>query len=164
MRDAEMPASTRIFVSPMETYTALPEDPDARGQRIILILYKNLPIRYNTGNYQQWSAAEAQGEHMNEFRLWGRIIRNHRIAASETVPIEDGDVEAALLEICRRFDIQRPLQLPKHVRDMEQFGRTFYSKEHFTEAVSFQRLEVELLYPEGDHRPARGPRNPLSDA
>ena len=101
---------------------------------------------------------------MNEFRLWGRIIRNHRIAASETVPIEDGDVEAALLEICRRFDIQRPLQLPKHARDMEQVGRTFDAREHFTEEVSFQRREIELLLPEGEKRRGTAPRSPLSDA
>ena len=60
---------------------------------------------------------------MESYRLWGRIIRHHRIAKSETVPIEGGDLEGALLEICRRFDIQRPLQLPKHERDREAFGR-----------------------------------------
>ena len=78
---------------------------------------------------------------MESYRLWGRIIRHHRIAKSETVPIEGGDLEGALLEICRRFDVQRPLQLPKHERDLEAFGRTFYSREHFTEPIDFQKLE-----------------------
>ena len=65
---------------------------------------------------------------MEKSRLWGRIINNHRIERSETVEIEDGDIEAAFVEICRRFDVQRPIQLPKHNREFEKFGRTFYTK------------------------------------
>ena len=100
---------------------------------------------------------------MEELRLWGRIIKNHRTAASETVTVQDGNMEAAMIELCRRFDIQRPLQLPKHDREMENFGRTFYSREHFTEPISFQKLEIEVLLPEGEAHHAAG-RSPLIDA
>ena len=99
---------------------------------------------------------------MENSRLWGRIIKNHRIERSETVDIEDGDIEAAFVEICRRFDVQRPIQLPKHNREFEKFGRTAYTKEHFTEAVDFDRLEIELLLPEGEKKRS-GARNPLTD-
>ena len=100
---------------------------------------------------------------MEKSRLWGRIINNHRIERSETVEIEDGDIEAAFVEICCRFDVQRPIQLPKHNREFEKFGRTFYTKEHFTEPIRFQKLEIELLAPEGA-RKSSGPRTPLMDA
>ena len=100
---------------------------------------------------------------MEKSRLWGRIINNHRIERSETVEIEDGDIEAAFVEICRRFDVQRPIQLPKHNREFEKFGRTFYTKEHFTEPIRFQKLEIELLAPEGA-RKSSGPRTPPMDA
>ena len=100
---------------------------------------------------------------MENSRLWGRIIKNHRIERSETVDIEDGDIEAAFVEICRRFDVQRPIQLPKHNREFEKFGRTAYTKEHFTEAVDFDRLEIELLLPEGE-KTRSGARKPLTDA
>ena len=56
---------------------------------------------------------------MNKNRLWGRIIKHHRIHKQETVEIEGEDIEEAFLEICRRFDVQRPLQLPKHNREFE---------------------------------------------
>ena len=65
---------------------------------------------------------------MKNHRLWGRIIRNHRIVQSETVEITEEGMEAAFLELCRRFDVQRPLQLPKHNREFEQFGRTAYTR------------------------------------
>lgn len=100
---------------------------------------------------------------MDKNRLWGRIIRNHRIARQETVTIESGDLEAAFLEICRRFDVQRPIQLPKHNREFEKFGRTFYAKEHFTESVDFEKLEIELIMPDGEKRQSVM-RNPLMDA
>lgn len=96
-------------------------------------------------------------------RLWGRIIRHHRIVKSETVPVEGEDIEAAFLEICRRFDVQRPLQLPKHNREFEKFGRTFYAREHFTEPIDFDKLEIELILPEGTSR-GGGERSPLMDA
>ena len=100
---------------------------------------------------------------MENHRLWGRIIKNNRIVKSETVAIEDGDIESAFLEICRRFDVQRPLQLPKHNREFEKFGRTFYAREHFTESIAFDKLEIELLMPEGETK-YTGPRTPLMDA
>ena len=96
-------------------------------------------------------------------RLWGRIILRHRIHKQETVTIENDDIEEAFLEICRRFDVQRPLQLPKHSREFENFGRTFYAGEHFTESVDFDRLEIELIMPDGEKRHS-GVRSPLTDA
>ena len=100
---------------------------------------------------------------METSRLWGRIINNHRIERSETIDIEDGDIESAFVELCRRFDVQRPIQLPKHNREFEKFGRTAYTKEHFTESVDFERLEIELIMPDGEKKHS-GARNPLTDA
>ena len=100
---------------------------------------------------------------MNNHRLWGRIMKHQRIIKQETITIEDDDIEEAFLEICRRFDVQRPIQLPKHNREFEKFGRTAFTKEHFTESVDFQRLEIELIMPDGEKR-SSGMRNPLMDA
>ena len=103
---------------------------------------------------------------MDKNRLWGRIVRHHRIVRHETVTIEGdapADLESAFLELCRRFDVQRPLQLPKHNREFEKFGRTAYTKEHFTESVDSERLEIELILPEGEKKHS-GARNPLTDA
>ncbi len=101
---------------------------------------------------------------MENDRLWGRLVdRHHRILRSETVPIEGNDTESALLELCRRFDIQRPLQLPKHAREFENFNTTFYTQEHFTEPISFFRLEIERISAPGAARHART-RLPIEDA
>ena len=100
---------------------------------------------------------------MDNNRLWGRMMRSQRIIKQETITIEGDDIEEAFLEICRRFDVQRPIQLPKHNREFERFGRTFYAKEHFTESVDFDKLEIELIMPDGEKK-SSGMRNPLMDA
>ena len=97
---------------------------------------------------------------MDKNRLWGRLIRHHRISRQETVTIENDDItEAAFWG----ETIERPIQLPKHNREFEKFGRTAYTKEHFTESVDFERLEIELIMPEGEKKHS-GARNPLTDA
>ena len=100
---------------------------------------------------------------MHNNRLWGRMMKRQRIVMQETVEIENDDVEQAFLEICRRFDVQRPLQLPKHNREFENFGRTAYAREHFTESIDFDRLEIELIMPDGEKKHS-GIRSPLMDA
>ena len=100
---------------------------------------------------------------MNNHRLWGRIMKHQRIIKQETITIENADMEEAFLEMCRRFDVQRPIQLPKHNREFERFGRTFFSREHFTESVDFDKLEIELIMPDGEKK-SSGMRNPLMDA
>ena len=100
---------------------------------------------------------------MNNNRLWGRMMKQQRILRQETIEIENDDIEEAFLEICRRFDVQRPIQLPKHNREFEKFGRTFFSKEHFTESIDFDKLELELIMPDGEKK-SSGMRNPLMDA
>lgn len=52
---------------------------------------------------------------------------------------------------------------PSTTGEFEKFGRTFYSKEHFTEPIAFQKLEIELLTPDGEKK-SSGQRTPLMDA
>ena len=100
---------------------------------------------------------------MENDRLRGRLVdRHHRILRSETVPIVNGDTEAAFLEICRRFDIQRPIQLRKHAHEYENFNTTFYTQEHFTEPISFFRLEIERISAHGPSQTRT--RLPIEDA
>lgn len=96
-----------------------------------------------------------------ETRLWGRIIKGTRILKSETVPCDPRDIDEALLALCRRFDVPRPLWLQKNEKDFASFGRTHFSQDHFMEPISFSRMEIELIQPENKKRHVR---NPLMEA
>lgn len=92
-------------------------------------------------------------------RLWARIIKRHRIDQQATRDCRFEDVEDALTEMCREFDIPRPIWLEKHYREYESFRRTRFLPEHFMEDVPFQRLEIEYLDDDDRSRRSSDPRN-----
>ena len=55
------------------------------------------------------------------------------------------------------------IDMDRYDREWEKFGRTFYTQEHFTESIGFDKLEVELLTPDSEKKHS-GPRTPLMDA
>jgi len=92
-------------------------------------------------------------------RLWARIIIKNRIHKQATVNAAFEDVDDALTELCRDFDIPKPLWLNKHDREFEEFRRTAFLPEHFMEEVPFQRLEIEYLEDDNRTRRSNDPRN-----
>ena len=92
-------------------------------------------------------------------RLWARIIKDHRIDRQDTRPCEWGEESDALTELCKSFDIPRPIWLPKHEREYESFRRTAFLPEHFVEEIEFDQLEIEFLDDTGNKRRSQDPRN-----
>ena len=92
-------------------------------------------------------------------RLWVRVIRDHRIEQQDTCPCAPGEENAALTELCKKFDIPRPIWLPKHEREYDSFRRTAFTSEHFVEEIPFDRLEIEFLDDTGKKRRSNDPRN-----
>lgn len=92
-------------------------------------------------------------------RLWARIIKKQRIERQATADCAMDAAEDALTELCREFDVPRPLWLDKHQREFTEFRRTQFLPEHFMEDVPFQRLEIEFLEDDGKTRRSKDPRN-----
>lgn len=97
-----------------------------------------------------------------EIQLWGRLVRGQKILKSLTVPCDPSDIAPALETLCHGFDVQRPLFLQKHAREMAGFGRTAFTKDHFMEAITFTRLEIEVILPEEEKK--KRPRDPRIEA
>lgn len=92
-------------------------------------------------------------------RLWVKLVRNHRIIKHEAVPCAWGDEKTALVELCREFDVPAPMWLNKHENEFEQFRHTAFTKDHFVEDTSFDRMEIEFLDDDGKKRKSNDPRN-----
>lgn len=92
-------------------------------------------------------------------RLWAKIIAKHRISRQATQPCRPEEVEEALTELCREFDIPCPIWLRKHEHEFEEFRHTAFLPEHFMEDVPFQKLEIEYLEDDGKTRRSNDPRN-----
>lgn len=86
--------------------------------------------------------------------IWVRVMKDNRMARSETQPCARIDWLEALDEVCRRMDLQRPVLLRCHERDWDSFGLTRFLPEHFMESVDFDRMDVQFIDP--DKKKKRG--------
>ena len=61
--------------------------------------------------------------------------------------IDDG-YAPTVREICHALDVSRPVIIPRHERDWENFGLTTFLPEHFVESVSFDKMELQYIDPD----------------
>ena len=80
--------------------------------------------------------------------IWVRLMKRTRIDKDVTYPCAANDWQQALDEACHKLDVTRPMILPRHERDWEEFSQTRFLKEHFLEDVPFDRMEVEYIDPD----------------
>lgn len=80
--------------------------------------------------------------------IWVRLMRKNRIEQDVTVDCAQEDWQEALGEACHQMDAPRPLILPRHERDWQQFSHVRFLKEHFVEDTAFDRMEVEYIDPD----------------
>lgn len=92
-------------------------------------------------------------------RLWGRIIRQHKMIKQSIAPCRWGEEISCLEELCHDFDIPRPIWLGKHQREFSEFRQTSFLPEHFMEEVDFDKLEIEFLEDVDVKRRSKDPRN-----
>lgn len=86
--------------------------------------------------------------------IWVRLIRKNRIENDMTVDCARDAWQDALGQACRMMDVSRPMVLPRHERDWEQFSQARFLKEHFVEDVPFDRMEVEFIDPDRKKKPS----------
>lgn len=91
--------------------------------------------------------------------LWVRAVAGHRIVRQATAPCTREDPQNALLAALKELDLSRPVWLPKHQREWEEFGQTRFTQEHFLESIPFDRLEIEYINPLAPRQKSRDPRN-----
>ena len=92
-------------------------------------------------------------------RLWVRMIKHHRVQKQETPECTWENIGETLTEVCRTWDVPRPIWLGKHEREMNDFRRTAFTAEHFMEEIPFDRLEIEFLEDLDAPRQSKDPRN-----
>ncbi len=80
--------------------------------------------------------------------IWVRLMHKNRISRDTAVDCAHEDWQDALDQACRQLDVSRPMVLPRHERDWEQFSQARFLKEHFIEDIPFDRMEVEFIDPD----------------
>ena len=84
------------------------------------------------------------------FRMWAKIFRDNRLVRDITVCDGSADtrthkVFAALDEVCREFDLAKPIWLDKTVNDFRRDAKARFYPDSFIEEVDFDFLEIQVL-------------------
>ncbi len=80
--------------------------------------------------------------------IWVRLMKKNRIDRDATCPCTLDTWQEALEMACHQLDVPRPMILPRHERDWEQFSQARFLSDHFVESISFDRMEVEYIDPD----------------
>ena len=84
-------------------------------------------------------------------RVWGIIRKKNKII--KDMVVEDSKIDVSksdqlhhcIEQICYKFDLQRPIWLPKNQREYEDYRRVVLTQDNFIEAIDFDTLELEIL-------------------
>lgn len=80
--------------------------------------------------------------------IWVRLMKKNRIDKDITAPCSQETWQEALETACQKMDVPRPMILPRHERDWDQFSQARFLPDHFVESVNFDRMEVEFIDPD----------------
>lgn len=80
--------------------------------------------------------------------IWVRLMRKNKIDRDITIPCMIEDWQEALEQACHDLDVPRPMILPRHERDFDQFSQARFLADHFVEEIPFDRMEVEFIDPD----------------
>lgn len=84
------------------------------------------------------------------FRLWGKLWKDNRML-QDTVYEEDSTdtrthkIFRGLDEICREFDLSRPIWLDKTIGEFQRHSKARFYQDSFIEEVPFDYLEIQVL-------------------
>ena len=75
--------------------------------------------------------------------LWAIIRKKQRMVNQVTLPLSGEDPLGDPLTLaCQEMDLERPVVLPKHHRDMGEFRRTTFKAPDFIDAFSYDALDI----------------------
>lgn len=85
------------------------------------------------------------------FRLWAKMIKDNHLLRDMVV--EDDSTEHtrtkkifhALDEVCREFDLSKPMWLEVTIKDFKKHDKTRFYQDNFIEQIDFDYLEIHVI-------------------
>lgn len=85
------------------------------------------------------------------FRLWGKIYKDNKMIDDMVVANDSPDLRrtqkifAAIDDICRAFDLSKPIWLDANIADFKKFKKTRFKQDNFIENIDFDYLEIQVI-------------------
>lgn len=83
-------------------------------------------------------------------RIWFKMMKENRLVKDMTVTEETGDTRthklfAALEQVCREFDLEKPIWLDANVGEFKRHAKTRFTQDNFIESIEFDFLEMHVI-------------------
>lgn len=85
------------------------------------------------------------------FRLWAKIFKDNKMIKDMVVSNDSPDLRrtqkifAAIDDICRAFDLSRPIWLDANIADFKRHDKTRFVQDNFIEPIWFDYLEIHVI-------------------
>ncbi len=84
-------------------------------------------------------------------QIWAKTIQQHRVQSDvvqKFASARPSDINGwiPIIDVlCHKLDIERPVILEKHIRDLTVFNRVVFKPSDFMDSTAFDRFEIEIL-------------------
>lgn len=85
------------------------------------------------------------------FRLWAKIFKDDRMIKDMVVSNDSPELRrtqkifAAMDDICREYDLSKPLWLESTIADFKRHDKTRFGQDNFMEPIDFDYLEIHVI-------------------
>lgn len=84
------------------------------------------------------------------FRLWAKEWKDNRMLQDMVVEDASDDTRThkifrAIDEVCRRFDLSKPIWLDSTIQDFKRHDKARFSQDNFIDAIDFDYLEIHVI-------------------
>lgn len=85
------------------------------------------------------------------FRLWAKIFKNNKMVKNMVVSNDNPDLRrtqkvfAAIDDICREFDLSKPIWLDSTIASFKRFDKARFFQDNFVEPIDFDYLEIQVI-------------------
>jgi len=84
------------------------------------------------------------------FRLWARTFQDNHMLRDACIGDDSTDTRThkvfhALDEVCRQFDLGKPIWLDLNISDFKRHNKTRFTQDNFIETIEFDYLEIQVI-------------------
>ena len=84
------------------------------------------------------------------FRLWAKIFKSNHMLRDTVICDSTEDTRThkifhALDEICREFDLGKPIWLESNIREFQKHAKVRFYSDSFIEEIPFDYLEIQVI-------------------
>ena len=85
------------------------------------------------------------------FRVGGKVFRRSHLLSDAVIANDDPSmtrtkkVFAAVDDLCREFDLSRPIWLDSNIAEFKRHSKTRFYQDNFIDTIDFDFLEIHVI-------------------